>query len=218
MARSAGVRSMELYGQNYGFILYRTVLCGPKSGKLVLNELRDVGYVYLDGRFIGRLERRLNQNSIDLPASDSQKPILDILVEAMGRINFGSRLIDRKGITEWVTLQGVTLMQWEVFPLPFDKDFLGMLKFERAATVVGPGIFRGTFELVTTGDTFLDMHGWKKGVVWVNGHHLGRYWNVGPQQRLYLPAPWLKKRRNQVIIFDPEVTSPVSLSSFTVMN
>ena len=208
---------MEAYGQNYGFILYRTTLRGPKSGKLVLNELRDVGYVYLDGKFVGRLERRLNQNSIDLPASNSQEPTLDILVEAMGRINFGSRLIDRKGITEWVTLQGITLMQWEVFPLPCDKKFLRMLKFERSAMLVGPRIFRGGFELAMTGDTFLDVSGWKKGVVWVNGYHLGRYWNVGPQQRLYLPAPWLKKGRNEVIIFDPEMTSPVPLKSFTAM-
>jgi len=217
MARSVGVKSMEAYGQNYGFILYRTALRGPKSGKLVLNELRDVGYVYLDGKFVGRLERRLNQNSIDLPTSYSQEPTLDILVEAMGRINFGSRLIDRKGITEWVTLQGVTLMQWGVFPLPFDNKFLRMLKFERSAMLAGPGIFRGGFELAITGDTFLDVSGWKKGAVWVNGYHLGRYWNVGPQQRLYLPAPWLKKGRNEVIIFDPEMASPVPLKSFTAM-
>jgi beta-galactosidase len=215
--RSVGVRSMESYGQNHGFILYRTALRGPKSGKLTIEELRDVGYVYLDGKFIGRLERRLNQNSIDLPPSTSREPMLEILVEAMGRINFGSRLIDRKGITEWVTLQGVTLMQWQVFPLPFSEEFFRKLKFEKSATVAGPRIFRGRFELLVTGDTFLDMSQWKKGVVWVNGHHLGRYWNVGPQQRLYLPAPWLKKGENEVVIFDPEMAFPAPLKSCATM-
>jgi beta-galactosidase len=209
--RSAGVKSMEAYGQNYGFILYRTRLHGPKSGKLIIQELRDVGCVFIDGAFIGRLERRLNQSTIELPAATSQHPVLDILVEGMGRINFGSHLIDRKGISEWVTLRGVTLMEWQVYCLPFENDFIRSIRFAPSDSVAAPGIFRGIFKLENPGDTFLDMSRWKKGVVWVNGRNLGRYWNIGPQQRLYLPAPWLKAGMNEVIVFDPEMTCPAPL-------
>jgi len=213
--RSAGVKNMESYGQSYGYILYRTRLRGPRSGKLVIQEPHDVAYVYLDGKFIGRLERRLNENALELPHSPSERPVLDVLVEAMGRINFGSRLIDQKGITEWVTLRGVTLTGWEVYPLPFESAFLRTLKFARADSIAAPGFFRGTFTVTKPGDTYLDMSFWKKGVVWVNGQHLGRYWNVGPQQRLYLPGPWLHVGTNEILVFDPEATkaSPVNSSS-----
>jgi beta-galactosidase GanA len=215
--RSVGVKSMESYGQNYGYILYRTRLWGPRSGKLIIQEPHDVAYVYLDGKFVGRLERRLNQNTLELPLSPSDHPVLDILVEAMGRINFGSRLIDRKGITEWVTLRGITLTGWEVYPLPCEKAFLKGLKFARADSIVAPGFFRGTFAVQKPGDTYLDMSGWKKGVVWVNGQNLGRYWSLGPQQRLYLPGSWLGVGTNEILVFDPDMTRPAPVRSVSLI-
>jgi beta-galactosidase len=213
----AGIRSMESYNQNYGFILYRTTLRGPKNGKLTIEGLHDVGYVFLDGTLIGRLERRLNQNTIELPKSTGTHPVLDILVEGMGRINFGSRLIDRKGITDWVTLQGVTLMNWEVYPLPCEKPYLQSLKYLPADTARHPSFFKGSFSLDEVGDTFLDMSRWKKGVVWINGQNLGRYWSIGPQQRLYIPGPWLRHGNNELIVFDPEMRSPGSLRTYPTM-
>jgi beta-galactosidase GanA len=205
--RSAGVKSMETFGQNHGYILYRTRLRGPVWGPLRIEELHDVAYVFLDGAFVGRLERRLNQNAIEIPPGTNPRPVLDILVEGMGRINFGSRLIDRKGITEWVTLRGVTLTAWEVTPLPFGEAHLKKLRFQDPGPVHAPALFRGEFTLQRRGDVFLDCSGWSKGVVWVNGRNLGRYWSIGPQQRLYVPAPWLKEGTNEVIVFDPEATA-----------
>jgi beta-galactosidase len=202
---------MESYGQGYGYILYRTYLRGARSGKLTIQEPHDIAYVYLDGRFVGRLDRRLNENTLELPPSPSDRPVLDILVEAMGRINFGAHLIDRKGITEWVSLRGVTLTGWEVYMLPFETGFLKSLKFETADSVAPPGFFRGSFSIQKTGDASLDMSGWKKGVVWVNGQNLGRYWNIGPQQCLYLPGPWLRPGTNEIIVFDPEMTKPAPI-------
>ncbi len=127
----------------------------------------------------------------------------------MGRINYGPRLVDRKGITERVTLGGMTVMDWEVFPLPFDAAYLAALRFGPPDPAAPPArFFRGAFSLDAVGDTYLDMSGWSKGVVWVNGHNLGRYWNIGPQQRLFLPAPFLKRGANEVIVFDLHRTAP----------
>ena len=82
----------------------------------------------------------------------------------------------------------------------------------RPSAKPAPAFHRGAFELETIGDTFLDLRGWGKGYVWVNGHNLGRYWRIGPQQSLFLPAPWLKKGQNEVVVLDLEETSQRSLS------
>lgn len=195
---------MEAYGQKYGFILYRTKLVGRHSGRLVITDLHDYANIYVDGVYSGTLDRNHNQNAIDIGDADPPHRQLDILVEAMGRINFGDQLIDRKGITERVTLNGMTLMDWQVYPLPFDRAYLSTLKFplEDLRTAPPGRFFRGTFLLNKPGDTYLDMSGWKKGVVWVNGSNLGRYWEIGPQTRLFLPAPYLKKGVNEIVVFD----------------
>lgn len=200
--KSPQPKSMEEFGQDYGYILYRTKLIGPKSGKLIITDLHDYAQVYLNGKFIGKLDRREKENEIELPETNNEYPVLDILVEAMGRINFGPDLIDRKGITERVTLRDVTLMNWDVYPLPMDEQYLKGLSTSEHDTSVGPRFFTGIFSLTELGDTFLDMSKWKKGVVWINGHNLGRYWEIGPQYRLFIPAPWLKKGRNEIIVFD----------------
>ncbi len=200
---------MESFGQNWGFILYRTKLVGKHSGKLTVTDLHDYANVHVDGKYLGTLDRAKNETSIDIPPSDPPAAELDILVEAMGRINYGDRMIDRKGITDRVTLGGMTLMDWEVFPLPMDLSFVESLKFAKAPAPERPGVFfRARFELKKTGDTYLDMSGWEKGVVWVNGRNLGRYWNAGPQKRLYCPAPFLKRGTNEIIIFDLHRTAP----------
>ncbi len=193
-------KPFEALGQDHGFMLYRTRLIGHKSGHLDVKELHDFATVYVDGEFVGTMDRREGKMSIDLPASKSKEPVLDILVEGMGRINFASTMIDRKGITDRVTLNGMTLMDWECYPLPMDGPPVGSDIPARAAQ---PGhCFGGSFELAAPADTYLDMSQFKKGVVWVNGHNLGRYWEIGPQHRLYCPATWLKAGQNIVIVFD----------------
>lgn len=204
-------KPMEAFNQNYGFILYRTRLVGHHSGKLTITDVHDFANVYADGRYLGSLNRAKKEATIEIPRTDPPVQRLDILVEGMGRINFGQHMIDRKGITDRVTLNGMTLMDWEVFPLPMETRNIAALKFADGAGEIPGAYFQGTFDLASTGDTYFDMSRWKKGVVWVNGHNLGRYWEIGPQQRLYCPAPFLKVGRNNVVVFDLLSPSPAPL-------
>jgi beta-galactosidase len=205
---------MESYDQSSGLILYRTKLIGHRGGKLTVTDLHDYGVVYVDGRFVGTIDRTKNETALDIPKTEPASETLDILVEAMGRINFGPRLLDRKGITERVTLNNMTLMTWDVHPLPLDEDFMSLLRFARRPAERPGNFFRGTFELGTTGDTYLDMSGWKKGIVWINGHNLGRYWAIGPQKRLYCPAPFLREGTNEIVVFDLHVLKPATVAGF----
>jgi beta-galactosidase len=201
-------KPMEMFGQKAGFILYRTILIGHKKGKLRITELHDYATIFINGKYIGKLDRSKAENVIELPAASTPNPQLDILVEGMGRINFAEYMIDRKGITERVSLNGMTLMNWQVFTLPFDESYVDRLKFS-AKEATQPGVFfKGDFQLAATGDTYLDLSKWDKGLVWVNGHNLGRYWNIGPQKQLFCPAPWLKKGKNEIVIFDLHMLGP----------
>lgn len=207
-------KPFEAYGQDYGFILYSTELIGHKSGKLTVTDLHDYATVFLNGEFIGTLDRREGINTIDIPASKAERPLLEILVEGMGRINFAQHLIDRKGITDRVTLNGMTLMNWKVYNLPMDHKFI----YELRSSNRNPGkrgiFFKGNFFLSAPGDTFLDMSNFQKGVVWVNGHNLGRYWNIGPQKRLYCPAGFLRKGNNEMLVLDLLQTEPQIVVGF----
>lgn len=195
-------KPFEAYEQDYGFILYKTKLIGHKSGKLAITDLHDYATVFLNGAYVGSVDRREGQTGIDLPKSDVKDPVLEILVEGMGRINFAQHLIDRKGITDRVTLNGMTLMNWDVYNLPFDEKYVRKLKESPIDEARRGVFFRGTFALDAAADTFIDMSNYRKGIVWVNGHNLGRYWEIGPQKRLYCPAPWLKKGENTIVVFD----------------
>ena len=206
--QTAQPKPMEMFGQKAGFILYRTNLIGHKKGKLRITELHDYATIFVDGKYIGKLDRTKAENIIELPASTSANPQLDILVEGMGRINFAEYMIDRKGITERVSLNGMTLMNWQVFTLPFEETYVENLKFTPTASSQPGNFFKAEFQLSDIGDTYIDVSQWEKGLVWVNGHNLGRYWNIGPQKELYCPAPWLKKGKNEIVIFDMHLLSP----------
>ena len=195
-------KPFEAYGQDYGFILYKTRLRGRKSGKLIITDLHDYATVFLNGRFIGSLDRREGLQTLEIPKSELASPVLEILVEGMGRINFGQFMIDRKGITDRVTLDGMTLMNWEVFRLPFDSNFLASIRPASLDATRRGNFFRGNFQLETLSDTFFDLSRYKKGLVWINGHSLGRFWEIGPQKRLYCPGTWLKIGMNEILIFD----------------
>ena len=196
-------RSFEAYGQNQGLVLYRTTLVGRKSGRLLVTDLHDFATVFVDGKFVGTIDRRLGEKSVELPATTNAMPVLDILVEGMGHINFAQDMIDRKGITDRVALAGMTLMNWQVYLLPLADTWVAGLKPTTPSIDPRQGrFFHGSFALDTPADTFIDMSGYKKGMVWVNGHNLGRFWDVGPQTRLYCPAPWLRAGRNEVVVLD----------------
>ncbi len=213
--KSAQPGPMESYGQNHGFILYRTKLLGHRGGTLTVTELHDYAIVFADGRPIGTIDRTKNETALDVPKAEPANQTLDILVEGMGRINYGPRLLDRKGITERVTLNNMTLMGWDVHPLPMDAEYMERLRYGRRPADKPGNFFRGRFEIQNVGDTYLDMSGWRKGVVWVNGRNLGRYWEIGPQKRLFCPAPFLKKGTNEIVVFDLHVLRAAPVAGFT---
>lgn len=204
-------RPMEAYGQDYGYILYRTKLLPAQHGKLRITEVHDYAQIYVDGDLVGTMDRRMGDvDTLTLPKPTGKERTLDILVEALGRVNFGDEMIDRKGITERVTIGGQTLMNWQVYLLPMTN--VSRLNYKALPVTSAPSLFRGTFALDTVGDTFLDLRGWNKGVVWVNGHNLGRFWiSAGPQRDLYLPGPWLKRGANEIIVFDLDASKPAVL-------
>jgi len=216
--RSVQPGTFESYGQYHGFMLYRTRLIGHRGGNLTVTDLHDYALVFLDGRYVGTLDRREGVNTIRLPVSDLARPVLEILVEGMGRVNYGPSLIDRKGITDRVTLEGMTLMNWEVTGLPMDGDYIAGLKGAPVDTARRGVFFRGSFELETAADTFIDVSAYVKGFVWVNGHNLGRYWNIGPQKRLFCPAPWLRAGVNDILVFDLHRNDPATVRGMSTLD
>lgn len=210
---SPQLHSMEHYNLFYGLILYRTKVIKANCGrKVIIRDLHDYGHIFLDGKRIATFNRpecNDGKPSFKLPKFESESAVLDILVESHGRINYGSHILDRKGITDFITYDNsTTLMGWKIYPIKTDKDYLKGLNFKPNSRVsyshIGPSFFKAQFSLQRVGDTFLDMRGWKKGMVWVNGYNLGRYWEVGPQNTLYIPGPWLKSGENEIILLEME--------------
>ena len=196
---------MESYAQGYGCILYRTRLPAGPAGLLAAASIHDFGYVFLAGQRIGITDRRSRDYQIHLPAR-AQTAALDILVEPMGRVNYGAEINDYKGLRGPVSFiaddsQTNALTGWQVFNLPLDTAMLAGLHFASSAKGV-PAFWRGHFHLTQPADTFLDLRSWGKGVVWVNGRCLGRFWNIGPTQTAYAPGPWLREGENGIVILD----------------
>lgn len=207
-SRSEKVQAMEDLGQAYGYILYRTQIKDAVKGDLVLDGLHDYAQIYLDGKQVGTLDRRLGQKKLPLAVTGAGAQ-LDVLVENTGRINFNIVLRhERKGIVGGVSLAGKPLSGWEIYPLPMEQP--SKLPFSRT-TCEGPCFYRATFQVDAPADTFLDTSAFTKGQVWLNGQALGRVWNIGPQKTLYVPGPWLHKGENEVVVFDLNGNSPRSL-------
>jgi len=214
--RSANPLTMESIGQSHGYILYRAHLAAPVSGDLVLTDLHDYAQVYLDGKIAGTLDRRLKQSTLTITTAAPAQ--LDILVEATAHINYSKAMrTDQKGITQSVTLTGAPVTGWEIYSLPmpsvptvFFKPFAaGKPATALPASTDAPTFYRANFPLTATGDTFLDVRSLGKGAVWINGHALGRFWNVGPQDTLYVPGPWLNVGTNEIVVFDLKPTGAI---------
>jgi beta-galactosidase len=192
--------TFEKLNQAYGYVLYRTKVKKAQSGILKMKELRDYGVVYVNGKKQGVVDRMLKTDSLYINIAAGENTI-DILVENGGRINFGPNLLkNNKGITGMVSLNGIELQGWQMFSLPMtmpDKIVFNNKPLPGAAVVKKAG-----FILQEVGDTYLDMRSWGKGAVWINGHNLGRYWEKGPQQTIYVPSEWLKKGKNEIMIFE----------------
>jgi beta-galactosidase len=195
--------SFEELGQGHGYVLYSKHFTQPAQGKLQVKGLRDYATVYVNGKFVGELNRQQNKYELDvqIPANAT----LELLVENMGRINYGADIVhNTKGIIEPVTINGLTITgDWSMYKLPFDK-VPNLSRYPTKNREGRPTLYTASFNVPQTGDTFLDMRGWGKGIVFVNGHHLGRYWKVGPQQTLYVPGCWLTKGKNDVVVLEQQ--------------
>ncbi|HEU5358216.1 MAG TPA: glycoside hydrolase family 35 protein, partial [Gemmatimonadales bacterium] len=193
--------TFEELGQRAGYVLYRHQVDSAAYGMLEVPGLRDFGLVFVNGRRVAMLDRRTGTFStvVDVPARGE----LEILVESEGRINYGPEVQqNRKGIISPVRLAGTELKGWRMARLPFDSLPAPIAKPAPEVESV-PTLYRGSFTLDSLGDSFLDLRGWGKGIVFVNGHNLGRYWDViGPQRTLYLPGPWLRKGQNDIAVFE----------------
>lgn len=206
--RASAPRSMESLGQAYGFLLYRTQVQHPAGPTLLTAQaVHDRAQVFVDGRPVGVLERDRGLSlEIDWPGGEV---CLELLVENLGRVNYGPYLHDRKGLLGWVRL-GINLLQdWSHLPLPLDP--LPALAFSSCAEPGDtPTVLRSSFEVTQPGDSFVRILGGCKGQVWLNGFNLGRYWERGPQIDLYVPWPLLKPGRNELLVLELEPRGPVA--------
>ena len=200
------IRTMEEYDQGFGTILYRTTLpATSSSATLTVDEAHDYAQIFINGKYVGSLDRRNGEKSITLPQCE-QGAQLDILDEAMGRINFGRAIKDFKGNTGSVMLDGRRLTGWDIhnihdeYAVYKSMDFRPIGELRDNSRVAG--CYRATFNLDKVGDTFLNFETWGKGLVYINGHPMGRIWEIGPQQTLYMPGCWLRKGENEILVFD----------------
>ena len=211
------VLTMEDMDCGWGMIQYTTTLPDiPRKSVLTLNDCHDYAQIWVNHQFVGSIDRVKNEKSLMLPPV-KKGDVLNILVEAMGRINFGRAIKDFKGITSDVQLQTeqdghemtYTLKHWVIRTMADDYEAIKAAMAsnrvevkDNEAIVSDGGYFKGEFTLKKVGDTFLNFEAFGKGQVWVNGHAMGRIWHIGPQQTLYVPGCWLKKGKNEVIVLD----------------
>lgn len=214
-------------GQGYGFILYQTEI-SQVPREISINKVLDRAQVLLNSLPVHTYDASLGfKSTIELKIDDKVSSQLEmpckveILVENMGRSNYGGTVWQsRKGISGsvWINRQNHTKLGWKIFPLEFKVEVLSRIKGGRWSALPenqprSPALYRGTFTIDDEPkDTFLLMKNWTKGVCFINGHNLGRYWSKGPQQTLYVPAPWLQKGQNELIIFELHSFSSADVS------
>ena len=209
---SAIPQTMEDLGQDFGYLVYSTTLQGPfEPLKLEYGKVHDRAIIFINGKRMGLWERSRVHDEITLSLAAGESARLDILLENMGRVNYGPKLFDRKGILDGIRLGQRFHFGWDHYCLPMDD--LSGLQWQPAAVWDGQPMFlKGNLEIPgTLADTFLRLDGFTKGFVTVNGFHIGRYFNTaGPQKTLYVPAPLLKTGSNEIIVFETDgFESPV---------
>ncbi|MFJ5835105.1 beta-galactosidase [Streptomyces sp. NPDC093089] len=192
--------TMEELEQDFGFVLYETVLPLKGPALLEVEQVRDRAQVFVDGLHAGVLERENHEHALAFTAPRAGA-VLSILVENQGRVNYGQGIHDRKGLLGKVLLDGVEPTAWTSRPLPL-TDLDGLPFAPATTTPLGPAFHRGTFEVTDPADAFLHLDGFTKGNAWVNGFPLGRFWSRGPQRSLYVPAPVLRAGTNEIVVLE----------------
>jgi len=204
--------SMEKIGQNYGYILYRSLL----DKEAVINNIRlydanDRAIIFINRVPLITLYDLELLREHDVDGVSCENGIIDILVENMGRVNYGLKLDkQRKGIDSAVQINGHHHLNWIEYPLPLDN--LGSLDFSKGYKKGLPAFYRFELNAEEIGDTYLDFQGWGKGCAFINGFNLGRFWEIGPQKRLYIPGPLIRKGKNEIILFETEGKSRETIS------
>lgn len=218
-------KSFEALGLSSGLLRYRCTLpADPRGHSLLVDTLHDYATVYINGQHIGTFSRVLLPEGttsvravvspgtpLTIPTTllpDASVFVLDVVVEAMGHINFYTGMnTDAKGILSPVSLQigaqTLRLSNWEMYAYPLTEAAVTALSLSASGTVAAGGhFFKASVSLDNTGDVYVDLSAWAKGMVWVNGHALGRYWDQGPQTRLFCPGVWLRIGENEIIVLD----------------
>ncbi|MDM7890755.1 glycoside hydrolase family 35 protein [Curtobacterium caseinilyticum] len=198
--------TFDALGAASGFVLYRTEVDLPSGGVLTVGtEVRDRAVVSVDGVVVGVLEREHHDRAITLPPVTGT---LELLVEDQGRVDYGPRIGEPKGLIGAVAVDGVPLARWTASPLALDPIAPAALSVLAATeptdgdVLAGPAFAAGSFDLAAPGDRYLSLDGFRKGVAWVNGFCLGRYWSRGPQKTLAVPGPVLRAGRNEVVVLE----------------
>lgn len=196
--------TMEKLNQGYGFVLYKTKVRGPRDEqKIRLQDVHDRAYIFKDKKFVG-IQYRNDKEPMNSISVDRDGNELAILVENMGRVNYGAKLRDRKGITEGIGFGNNFVYHWQNYALPM-TDVSGLEFTEGVEAFDGTPVFlKAEIEIDECCDTFVKLPTFTKGIIIVNGRVLSRYWNVGPQQSAYLPAPFLKEGKNEIIVLELE--------------
>ncbi|MBP5152791.1 MAG: beta-galactosidase [Lachnospiraceae bacterium] len=204
--------SMERLGQSYGYILYRSVLnTEEKIGKFRLWEAGDRANVFVDGEPVVTLydTELLEERKLGVKGTLNKR--LDILMENMGRVNFGPRMEhQRKGIDQCVQINGHMHNNWDIYTLPLTN--IDKIDYTKGWTEGAPAFYRFEFTAEEAADTFLDFEGWGKGCAFINGFNLGRYWEIGPQKRLYIPGPLIKQGLNEIVMFETDGKAPGTIT------
>ena len=210
---SGAIRTFEEMDMGWGVMVYATKLPEIAASSVLTADFHDFAQVFIDGKYIGKIDRVKNEKSLTLPPVRKGAE-LSIIVEGMGRINFGRAIKDFKGIvgdltitSEYDNMETIWKpLQWSNIAIADDYATavrtLALKPLPAGKDILKPGYHRGYFDLKKVGDTFLNFETWGKGQVWVNGHAMGRIWSIGPQQTLYVPGCWLKKGRNEIVVLD----------------
>lgn len=204
--KAVSPQPIEQYDISRGLLSYRVTLPAGPAGVLEAAKVRDLAWVLVDGKQVGTMDTRYRRFRVDIPARI--KPVVvEILLYTIARVNFGVEIHDRKGLHGPVTFKPKdgapqAVENWEIRAIDFDADAVLPPLAWKAGRARGPAFWRGSFEVSRSGDTFLDMSSWGQGVVWINGRCLGRYWNIGPTQTMYLPGPWITRGRNEIVVLD----------------
>ncbi|MED1203383.1 glycoside hydrolase family 35 protein [Heyndrickxia acidicola] len=208
--RSPYPLTMEQLDQSYGFTLYKTTIDGKGRFEMDITPVRDRAFIYVNRHYQKTVSRR-DENKFVMLDFPQEINSLEILVENMGRVNYGKNLKDSKGMAGNLWINNKYVFDWEMTAIELDR--LPVL-FKNQKENRYPKFFRGILEIQEDAapDTFVQLDGWTKGNVFINGFNLGRYWSVGPQATLYLPGPLLKKGKNELVVLELEGNRTTTIS------